>query len=211
MKKYIIIALILILTIINAGCNKEKEPQPEDQFSAYVELWNDQKFDQMYEYLSSEAKDTISQEDFTSRYTKIYEDLGIHDLSIQFNKPDELADTKEIEEIEFPFSVKMESIAGEIAFDHQAILVKEEREEDESNWYLNWDTTFIFPDLEEGDTIGLSTVSALRGEIVDRNGEELAFTGRAYEIGIVPGKMEGPRKSHHRKGSRLIGHKHRTN
>ena len=111
----------------------------------------------------------------------------------------------EIEEIEFPFSVKMESIAGEIAFDHQAILVKEEREEDESNWYLNWDTTFIFPDLEVGDTIGLSTVSALRGEIVDKNGEELAFTGRAYEIGIVPGKMEDQEKAIIERVADLLG------
>ena len=68
-----------------AGCSKE--PQPQDRFAAYIKLWNEQKFDKMYDYLSEGAKEVITKEDFTSRYQKIYDDLQITDLKITFEKP----------------------------------------------------------------------------------------------------------------------------
>ncbi|MCM3112543.1 penicillin-binding transpeptidase domain-containing protein [Lederbergia lenta] len=188
MKKHITILLLFIVVFTIAGC-KSKEPQPEDRFAEYVKLWNDHKFNKMYDYLSTEAKEEISKEEFTNRYSKIYEDLEIENLSVKFNKPEEASDTKE-EQIPFPFSVKMESLAGEIAFDHEATLLKEEHDET-NNWFVNWDTTFIFPELENGDKISLPTISAQRGAIIDKNGIGLAETGQALEIGIVPQDMEG--------------------
>ena len=38
----------------------------------------------------------------------------------------------------------MESVAGKIEFDHSATLIKETKMMNE-NWYIDWDTTYIFP------------------------------------------------------------------
>lgn len=187
MKKVLIATLILFLSIIIAGCNKE--PKPEERFSEYVKLWNEQKFDEMYALLSADAKGKISQEDFKERYSKIYGDLEITNLKVQYNPPKEETDTKE-EQINFPFTVEMDSLAGKITFDHEVTLTKEERDE-EKNWYVDWDTTFIFPLLQAEDKIGIKTNPAKRGNILDRNGDTLATTGTVYEIGIVPEKMAG--------------------
>lgn len=189
MKKIIMVLLgVLMSALIIAGCSKE--PTPQDRFSDYIALWNQQKFDKMYDYLSNDAKQKITKDEFTSRYQKIYQDLQIQDLKIDFKKPkeDKQADK---EQAKYSFTAKMSSIAGSIQFTHKAILQKEDKN-DKKNWYVDWNTEYIFPKLKEGDTIGLSTAAPKRGEIVDRNGNGLAVNGQVYEVGVIAGKMNEP-------------------
>lgn len=188
MNKFIWVLIILVLSILTS-CNKE--PQPEEQFSTYVKLWNDQKFEEMYNYLSADAKKNIKKDAFVERYKKIYNDLGITNLKVNYEKPKEEKERdKKVKEVSLPFSVSMDSIAGEISFEKDASLTKEERD-DNTNWYLNWDTPYIFPELKSGDKIGINTTAPTRGDILDRNGLELATTGPALEMGIVPKDIEG--------------------
>ncbi|RST74231.1 penicillin-binding transpeptidase domain-containing protein [Siminovitchia acidinfaciens] len=184
MKKIIGMLFLLLIAAMVTGCNKE--PKPEERFTAYVKEWNEHNFDKMYDYLSEEAQGKVSKEDFTDRYEKIYKDLEIKNLKVDFKAPEEVEEKDGA--VEFPFHVKMDSFAGEIAFDHTAVLTKEERD-DAQNWFVNWDTTFIFPQLEEGDKISLPTTPAKRGDIVDKNGTGLAVTGKVSEIGIIPSEM----------------------
>jgi penicillin-binding protein len=184
LKKLIGILLILLVAAL-AGCTKE--PLPQDRFSEYIALWNQQKFDKMYDYLSNDAKKKITKDDFTSRYQKIYKDLAIKDLKIDFKKPKEDKKAKE-DKTAYSFSAKMNSIAGEIKFTHKAQLTKEERDK-QKNWYVDWDTRFIFPQLQEGDKIAISTVAPTRGEILDRNGNGMAINGQVYEVGVIAGKV----------------------
>ncbi|MDZ5471871.1 penicillin-binding transpeptidase domain-containing protein [Bacillus sp. 31A1R] len=187
MKKFLFCAVLILSIAIMTGCNKE--PKPDDRFSEYIELWNEQQFEKMYEYLTTKAKTNISKEDFVKRYKKIYSDLQISDLTIKKAKVKEETEKKD-ENVQLSFSAKMNSIGGKIQFQHHANLIKEERNEEE-NWYIDWNTTLIFPELEDGDKIGLSTTPARRGNILDKNGTGLAINGTAYEIGVVPKEMEG--------------------
>ena len=184
MKRVLFIIMSVLIAAIISGCSKE--PTPEERFSQYVKLWNDQKFDEMYGFLSAEAKNSISKEDFVSRYNKIYQDLEIDKLKVSYKKPEE---EKEHEEnAELPFSAKMESAAGPIGFDHDATLVKEKRDDD-TNWYVEWNTTYIFPELGSGDKISFKNVQAERGSILDRGGNGLAINGTAVQVGVVPGEL----------------------
>jgi penicillin-binding protein 3 len=184
-KKITIGIIILIFLVLLTSCNKE--PSPENQFSKYIKLWNGQKFSEMYGYLSSDAKKTLTEEEFVSRYKKIYSDLEISNLDVQFVKSDKEKKPKE-DTIKLPFSVKMDTVAGPIDFDQTAELVKE-KHGDTENWYIEWNTGYIFPELKADDKIGFSTTPAKRGEILDRNGESMAVNGTAFQIGIVPEKM----------------------
>jgi penicillin-binding protein 3 len=186
LKKLIWLLLIVALT---AGCSKE--PTPQDRFAEYIKLWNEQKFDKMYDYLTNGAKEVITKEDFTARYEKIYKDLEITDLKVTFKKPSEEEKLdKKVEKVDYDFSASMNSIAGKIEFTHNAKLKKEERDK-KNNWYVNWNTTYIFPELKDGDKIGIDYVQPKRGEILDRAGNGMAVNGQVYQIGVIPEILEG--------------------
>ncbi|XJZ27120.1 penicillin-binding transpeptidase domain-containing protein [Bacillota bacterium Lsc_1132] len=182
MKKWIAFILTMaVLVSVAAGCSNE--PTPQDRFAEYVKLWNQQKFDKMYSYLSKDAKKSISQKDFVNRYQKIYQDLQITDLKIEYKKPKDDKQAKETA-ANYTYSAQMNSIGGKIQFTNKANLKKEDK-----NWYIDWNTTYIFPQLKNGDRIGVATTPPKRGEILDRNGNPMAVDGQAYEVGVVPGKM----------------------
>lgn len=55
----------------------------------YVDKWNDQKFEEMYEQLSAEAQKSISKDDFIKRNQSIYEQIGVSDLKVSAVDNDE--------------------------------------------------------------------------------------------------------------------------
>lgn len=178
--------LFLLFVVVLASCSKE--PTPDERLSEYIALWNQQKFAKMYDYLSTDAKEDITKQKFTTRYQKIYDDLQIKDLKINFKKPKE-DKQGEKEQAQYSFTANMNSIAGPIKFTQKATLKAEERDK-KKNWYVDWNTEYIFPELKEGDTIGLSTTAPKRGEILDRDGNGLAVNGQVYEVGVVAGKVD---------------------
>lgn len=189
MKKIIGILFILSFVFIVA-CSAEEEATPNERFDSYVKQWNDQKFDKMYSMFAAESKETYSTEESADRYMKIYEDLGILDLKVSFNKlsEEDTASAMESGKATLPFSVEMESVAGPITFENEAQLVRE-GEDEEKNWYVKWDPGFIFPEIKDGGEISLQTTAPKRGDILDRNQMPLAINDTVYEIGIVPGKL----------------------
>ena len=79
----------------------------------------------------------------------------------------------------------MNTVAGPVSYKHKATLIKEGKDEQE-NWYINWDASYIFPQLESGEKVSVETYPAVRGEIVDRYERGLAMNGIVTEVGIVP-------------------------
>ncbi|WP_019377779.1 penicillin-binding transpeptidase domain-containing protein [Virgibacillus halodenitrificans] len=190
MKKVILLfSMLLIIFLIS--CSND-EVTPNERFETYVKQWNKQKFEDMYDMLSTKTKETYSPENFIDRYDKIYGDLNISDLKIEMDKLDEekLDTAMDEGKATIPFKVTMQSIAGPITFDYEAKLVQEEKEE-EKDWFLQWDPGFIFPAMKDGGEVNLHTTAPQRGEILDRNQMQLAINAPVYEIGVIPEKM-GP-------------------
>ncbi len=191
--KRILAGLMFLFLLIAAGCSDDSV-KPESRLTDYVKLWNEQKFEDMYtDYLTASTKETFKSEDFVDRYEKVYSDLGISDLEVKTAFEGE-QDHKDKEQVTLPIKVKMNSIAGEIEFDKEVELKKETRD-DEENWYIDWDTTFIFPDLKKDEKIGIDSAKAQRGEIFDRNGKGLAINGTAQQVGIVPEQFDEAKKA----------------
>ncbi|MGM0777965.1 MAG: penicillin-binding transpeptidase domain-containing protein [Bacillota bacterium] len=190
MKRVFFLFISIFILAFLGGCNKEIKPQ--DRFKQYVEHWNKQEFEKMYEFLSVDAKKSISKKEYVNRYEKVYKDLEISNLKVTY-KPDMEKEYKKEEKAALPFLASMDSAAGKIEFTHDANLVKEEKE-DEENWFVAWDTTYIFPELGPEDKITYSAVPSQRGDIVDRTGDPLALNGTLYEIGVVPEQMEGQKE-----------------
>ncbi|MDQ0214098.1 penicillin-binding protein [Oikeobacillus pervagus] len=184
---FIIGSLLLLFNILFlSAC--EKTPTPEERLKEYIKLWNKQDFQTLYQdYVTSKAKKEFKKKGFVDRYHTIYQDLNVHDLQVKAEIKEE-KDWKKSEKVELPIQVKMKTVAGEIQFRKKAVLKLEERD-GKTNWYLDWNTTYIFPDLENGDKIRLKTVEGKRGEIFDQLGNSLAINSKGYEIGVIPEKF----------------------
>jgi penicillin-binding protein len=167
-----------------ASC--EKTPAPEQRLADYVKLWNEQKFSQMYrDFLSSSSKKTYKIENYVDRYKTIYKDLDVKHLKVTALPSKKKEDWNDPDRAELPIDVKMDTAAGPIHFKKNVHLKLEEKD-GKKNWYIDWNTTYIFPELKEGDKVRLETIEGKRGEIFDRNGNSLAINSKGYEVGIIP-------------------------
>lgn len=186
MKKIGMLVLFILTLLVLSACSEQ--PKASDRLSQYIDLWNKQNFAEMYEMLTANTKETISKDAFISRYTDIYEGVSAKDVKVTFEMPAEEEQRDEKEEIIYPISVTMDTLAGEVAFEHDVQLTKEERE-DEENWFITWLPSMIFPQLEAGEEVGVSSQLPARGQIFDQNDNGLAINGIAHEIGIVPANI----------------------
>jgi penicillin-binding protein 3 len=183
-KKFFMLCLLVIMGLFVSGC--QEKAQPDDRLKEYVDLWNDKKFEKMYEtYLSSSAKETYKKEDAVKRPTDIYEDLAVKDLKVEFKKPKEEKEWDKEKKAEFPVTISMNTLAGDVSYEETITLTKEEKE-DKENWYVEWKPSFILPEMEQADKVGVESIPAKRGEIYDRNENPLAINGESFDIGIVP-------------------------
>ncbi|MBB6669086.1 penicillin-binding transpeptidase domain-containing protein [Cohnella nanjingensis] len=195
-----LIVAVGVLALVLVGCDekekeKEKEVRPGEVFQGYLADWQSLNYAKMYDRLTPEAQAKISREDFVSRYQKIYDGIAAKGLAVSDRSETvaEASSTPEIAETTLKYQVRMETQAGPVQFDHQAKLVRvqlgEEGQKKENEWRIAWDPSLIFPQMAEGDKVRVQTSKGERGEIVDRNGKELAVNGKALQLGIVPGKL----------------------
>lgn len=188
MKKriYIIISIIVIaaitVTILIIKNNSAKNPY--SAFETYKVYWEKQDFNNMYDMLSKDSKSKITKEDFISRYKKIYDGIEAKNIKVNYTKPNK--SSSNVKSIDIPFSVKMDTAAGNINIsDYKASLVKE-KQGSSDNFYISWSEKLIFPGMDSDDKVGVNVSEAKRGSILDRNGKILAENGKLISIGIVP-------------------------
>jgi cell division protein FtsI/penicillin-binding protein 2 len=187
MKKGLIVVFYLLFLILLTGC--QEKVTPEDRLAEYVGHWNKGDFAAMYsEYLTKGTKETFGTEKFVERQEKLQNDLSIENVKVTYTKPSKDTEWDAKEPAKFPVQVKMDTAAGPVEFEKTMTLLHETREETE-NWFVEWDPSFIFPELEAEDALRIKVTKSARGEILDRNELPIAMNGTGYEVGIVPGKF----------------------
>ena len=182
---WIAIAVIGIAAVISAVCvagmlaTKENAWRtPEELLVEYMDHIPKQEYEEMYAMLHIEASGNVSQEDFVTRNSAIYEGIEVQNMAVQIIAYDE-------EQMTVTYQASFDTVAGTISLENEALFLK-----GEDGYKLVWDDSLIFPNLASTDKVRVSTTQANRGEILDRNGRVLAGKGTASSVGIVPGKLE---------------------
>ena len=171
-------------------------PIPEDTVRNYFSLLNDGDYEGMYALLTESSKDSVSEEDFISRNQNIYEGIEASNIKVSF--PSEESSSKDTETV--TYSTSMDTCAGSVSFDNQAVLEKDS----DGAYRISWDSTLIFPSLQDDYKVRVETETAERGSIYDRNGTALATQGTVSEVGLVPGKMSGNKEEDIQKIAELL-------
>ena len=169
-------AVVCVAGILAAKENMWKTP--EELLVEYMDHIPKQEYEEMYAMLHIEASGNVSQEDFVTRNSAIYEGIEIQNLAVRIIAYDK-------EQMTVIYQTSFDTAAGTISFENEARFLK-----DEEGYKLVWDDSMIFPNLTSSDKVRVSTTQAERGEILDRNGRVLAGKGAASSVGIVPGKLE---------------------
>jgi penicillin-binding protein 3 len=187
--KRMIKGLVLCLFLLTFLTACKEEPSPEAAFKEYVNKWEKMNFEDMYKQLTTTNKEQMTKEEFADRYKKIYGDIEVSDLSVEYISPEEEITPDENGEIILPYKISMKTVAGPIEFSHTSTLIQEELNE-EKQWVISWNPSMIFSVMGEGDEVKLTVTSPVRGEIVDRYDRGLAVNGEVYEVGVVPEELD---------------------
>ena len=189
MNKKMIIGIAIAIIIVIAGTvtavfilNQPKN-DPAETWQKYIACINNKNYEEMYNMLTENSKNTISQEDFIARNKNIYEGINMENMQISNLRVAEIEGNNNISEISY-YST-METEAGQVEFDNTVRLT----EDKEKGYLVNWSSSLIFPQLGNEDKVRISTIESERGEIIDKNGNVLAGEGTVSSVGIVPGKL----------------------
>lgn len=201
-KKAIWIAVSVLAVVCAAGGivtavllhEKKTQEKPEDVLTKYMSHITKQEYEEMYRMIAAEESGNITQEDFVTRNSNIYEGIGTLNVKIE----NITSEKGKGGAVTVSYQSVLDTSAGKISFDNEVEFVKEAKK-----YALVWNDSVIFPDLEAGDKVRVSTTEAKRGRILDRNGTVLAGEGTASSVGIVPGKLEDRQAALEQAGSLL--------
>ncbi|WP_394910716.1 penicillin-binding transpeptidase domain-containing protein [uncultured Robinsoniella sp.] len=157
-----------------------KEEEPDKLLQKYMSCIEKSEYQTMYSMISEQSKGNYSEKYFTDRNQKIYQGMEAEDIRVSI-----LDLTAEKGQVTVNFQQTMNSAAGEVQFENQAVFTREQ----DRGYVLEWSDSLIHPELTAKDKVRVSVVESRRGEITDRNGSMLAGEGTAASVGLVPGKM----------------------
>src|SRR5690606_5119398 len=89
--------------------------------------------------------------------------------------------------------IAFDTVIGPVEFEKTLTLLYETHGEVE-DWFVEWDPSFILPNLEAGDQVSTQITEGPRGEIVDRNGQAIASNSSGYEVSVIPENFDTSRK-----------------
>ena len=167
-----VLGIVAFCALLLTGCSSDAEKL---LFESFEEKLVNEDYEGLYLLLSSESQQAITKEDFITRYTNIYSGIKASNIDLEMGEID--TENKVI-----PFSLTMNTVAGEVnRSDFELPFIKEDKE-----LKVIWSESLIFPMMESGDKVRVSTQTANRGSILDRNGEALASDGTLVTVGIHP-------------------------
>ena len=153
---------------------------PQETVKNYFSFVEKGQYDKMYAMLSEATKETVSEQEFIERNQNIYEGIEAKNIKTIVPKYEKSKENP----VTVKYSQTMQTSADEISFENEMTLQKENGE-----YKIDWNSTLIFPNLQESYKVQIQTERANRGTIYDRDGAILAVNGTVTEVGLVPGKM----------------------
>lgn len=190
MRKYLKIILGLSILLLFNACTKEEDPL--ESFKNYKTAFTSLDYEGMYSGLSTQSREELTLEEFTLSFDSIYKELFVESASLS-EKLDETElnnKTREADSVSIPVTIQLNTVFGEKSYSFDLPLVREiEGGKGKGQFRIDFTPELVIQNLEKGDQVKVVSVAPERGKILDRNGRELAGSGEAVLVGIVPGRL----------------------
>ncbi len=179
-----LVLLFALLLIVPALSSCSSQPSPYTVMESYLKAWEESRYGDMYDLLSTASQVSIPRDKFIQRYQAITEGSTILFVKTSFTRDDQLA--KAEKQVKLPFSVVMTTgLLGEIREDNVLPLVYEQ-----DKWHVDWSPSLIFKELSGDNRILFEPENPVRGSILDRKGRPLATNGTVVSVGVEPGQIK---------------------
>lgn len=154
---------------------------PAGYARAFYRAWEMGDYLGMYSLLTPSSQVVVDSASFIRRYEETMRTAAVSNVHAQ-----PLGVLREGNTAEFGVRVTLTSdIVGDLVRDHTAHMAYEG-----GRWGIVWDEGLILPELAGGNRLTLETRVPSRGNIYDVGGKALAYQGSAYELGVIPGRIQ---------------------
>ena len=173
----------------NTKVEKPKVVQEDPRkkvFDKFTENWSKLDYSAMYLNLADDYKKVVTEKDFEIKMKGIYDGVEAINVKVTPKYPQSIKEDTD-GKVHIPFNITMDTLAGTLSIDNEAIIIKEKHDTKE-DLDLIWNDKMIYPKLESGDKIGAKYYIAKRGEILDRNNKILAKNGDGNIRRVYPYK-----------------------
>ncbi len=187
---------ILLLSVFAAACSvlpgsapttptPAPTPTPvvfaEDTARAFLKAWSEADYNAMYSMLAPSRQETITTEQFVTRYKSITAEATIKSVKVTVHSARE-----EGNEAEVKYSATLETYAvGTLQHENTLLLRRENH-----RWGVLWNPGLIFPQLAAGGTVRFYPIASPRADIFDRKGRPLTQPQTLTVVEVVPMEMK---------------------
>lgn len=177
MKK-LIIAIVVVIIVVASSIffYASKNSQINDTLDAI----EDKNVKQVFKDSTYQSKNDNGEVEMTDRPIKIYDSLGVKAINIKDRDIKKVSKNKK----QVTAKYELQTNYGKINRDVKLNFIKEDKD-----WKLDWNQSVIIPGMQKNQSINIEPLKSERGKILDRNNVELATTGTAHEVGIVPNNV----------------------
>ncbi|RIN87919.1 PBP2a family beta-lactam-resistant peptidoglycan transpeptidase MecA1 [Mammaliicoccus sciuri] len=177
MKK-LIIAIVIVIIAVGSGvffyASKDKK------INETIDAIEHKNVKQVFKNSTYQSKNDNGEVEMTDRPIKIYDSLGVKDINIKDRDIKKVSKNKK----QVTAKYELQTNYGKINRDVKLNFIKEDKD-----WKLDWNQSVIIPGMKKNQSINIEPLKSERGKILDRNNVELATTGTAHEVGIVPNNV----------------------
>ena len=160
-------------------------PDPQAAARSFLDAWQQEDYEGMYQLLTQASRDAITLEDFTKRYKNTALSLSLVELNFEL-----LSTLTNPRSATIAYRVVFNTaLVGQLQRDMEMGLSL-----DDGKWTIQWEDGMIMPELRGGNRLAMDVSTPSRGEIYDRNGKVIVAEADAVALGIVPNQIEDGRE-----------------
>ncbi len=171
MKKFFcfILGTISVCTLCIAGCQKEQVPPIEKIINYMAE----QEYVRIYNYLTEDSKESITIDEFSSRFEDIYSEMLISSMQGYLTNYETEGNSCTVW-YDITFDTNKFDV---ITLSYEMQFIKED-----GSWKLIYSPSMIIPGLKDNERVYINDIEPIRGEIFDVNGNVLAKNDYAITV-----------------------------
>lgn len=167
-------------TVPPPSVNITRPPSAESAARSFLENWQTDNYQKMYDLLTSVSRDALPVDKFTQRYKDAAIALTLQKLDFNVLSASTNPASAQVA-CRVTFHTKM---VGDLSRDITMNLTLEK-----GAWRVQWDDGLIMPDLHGGNTLTMDLKSPTRGNIYDQHGNPIAAANDVFALGVVKSQI----------------------